>query len=77
MTDNVNHPKHYNTGKLECIDCIESAVTNKTGLEAVCVANIIKYLFRYESKNGIEDVLKSRWYLDKLISYLEAKEKEN
>lgn len=76
MTDNVNHPKHYNTGKIECIDCIESVVTNKVGIEAVCTANVIKYLFRYEAKNGLEDVRKAQWYLAKLIDYLEAKDKK-
>lgn len=76
MADAIN-PSHYKQGKVECIDAIESATVHKTGLEAVCTANVIKYLFRYESKNGIEDVYKSRWYLDKLISYLEAKAKEN
>lgn len=75
MTDNVNHPKHYNTGKIECIDCIESVVTNKVGIEAVCTANVIKYLFRYEAKNGLEDIRKAQWYLAKLIDYLEHKDK--
>lgn len=65
--DVVNHPEHYNQGKVECIDAIESATVNKSGLEAVCVGNVIKYLWRYESKNGMEDVLKAQWYLNKLI----------
>lgn len=69
--DMVNHPYHYNQGNIECIDCIKSAVTNKIGIEAVCVANVIKYLFRYEEKNGIEDVKKARWYIDRLIKELE------
>ncbi len=69
--DMVNHPSHYTQGGIECIDCIKSAVTNKVGIEAVCVANVIKYLFRYEEKNGIEDVKKARWYIDRLIKELE------
>ena len=71
--DMVNHPSHYTKGNIECIDAIESATTGKSGIEAVCVANIIKYLYRYEEKNGLEDVKKAQWYLNKLISELEDK----
>lgn len=74
--DAVNHPSHYTQGEVECIDAIASACINKQGIEAVCAANIIKYLWRYESKNGIEDVKKAQWYLQKLIKELEKQQKE-
>ena len=64
--DKVNHPRHYTKGAVECIDAIASAVVGKNPLEAVCVANVIKYLWRYEAKNGLEDVLKAKWYIDRL-----------
>ena len=64
--DKVNHPKHYTNGAVECIDAIASAVVGKNPLEAVCVANVVKYLWRYTAKNGLEDVLKAKWYLDRL-----------
>lgn len=67
LPDVVNHPSHYTNGKVECIDAIESATVGKTGIEAVCVANVIKYLWRYEDKNGLEDIKKAQWYLNKLI----------
>lgn len=70
--DVVNHPSHYTKGNIECIDAIESATVCKTGIEAVAVANVIKYLWRYEEKNGLEDVKKAKWYLNKLISELES-----
>lgn len=69
--DNVNNPAHYNSGKVECIDALDSATVNKTGIEAICVANIIKYLWRYEQKNGVEDVKKAQWYINRLIEVLE------
>ena len=72
--DMVNHPSHYTQGGIECIDCIKSATVGKVGIEAFCVGNAIKYLFRYEEKNGIEDVKKARWYIDRLIRELEEKE---
>jgi len=69
--DNVNHPSHYTQGKIECIDAIEESTKGLIGISAVCVANIIKYIWRYKFKNGIEDLKKARWYLDKLISHEE------
>lgn len=71
--DVVNHPSQYTKGNIECIDAIDSATVGKSGIEAVCVANIIKYLYRYEEKNGLEDVKKAKWYINKLISELESK----
>lgn len=68
--DAVN-PSHYKNGTIECINAIESATVNKAGLEAVCTANVIKYLWRYENKNGLEDIKKACWYLDKLINHVE------
>jgi hypothetical protein len=69
--DNVNHPSHYTQGKIECIDAIEEATKGLFGISAVCVANVIKYIWRYKFKNGIEDLKKARWYLDKLIAHEE------
>ena len=70
-TDMVNHPSHYTQGGIECIDALKAATVSKTGIEAVCTANAIKYLWRYEEKNGVEDVKKARWYIDRLIEELE------
>ena len=65
--DNVNSPSHYQ-GKVECIDCIESATAGLNGIEAFCTGNAIKYLFRWKKKNGIEDLKKAKYYIDKIIS---------
>lgn len=72
--DMVNHPSHYTQGGIECIDAIKAATVGKTGIEAVCVANVVKYLWRYEEKNGLEDVKKARWYLERLINELSESE---
>lgn len=76
MTDNVNHPQHYEGHtSLECIDVMEIAF----GDEAVahfCLCNTFKYLWRYKHKNGLEDLEKARWYLDKfddLKNYISAR----
>ena len=65
--DNVNSPQHYQ-GKVECIDCIESATAGLNGIEAFCTGNAIKYLYRWKKKNGIEDLKKAKYYIDKIIS---------
>lgn len=69
--NNVEHPTHYTQGGIECIDALKAATVGKTGIEAVCVANAIKYLWRYEKKNGIEDVKKSKWYIERLLKEME------
>ena len=69
--DMVSHPKHYTQGGIECIDALKAATVGKRGIEAVCVANVIKYLWRYEEKNGIEDVRKAKWYVERLLKELE------
>lgn len=65
--DRVNHPAHYCQGGIECIEAIKAATIGLVGMEAVCTANAIKYLWRWKRKNGTEDLRKARWYLDRLI----------
>lgn len=71
MKDNVN-PSHYKQGKIECIDAIEAATVGKKGLDAVCTANVIKYIWRCEQKGGVEDLKKAKWYLEKMIAQYET-----
>jgi hypothetical protein len=68
QTDLINSPKHYNQGSIQCIDALEAATTGLAGLDAVCTANAIKYLWRWKYKNGVQDLEKSIWYINKLIS---------
>ena len=75
MIDNVNHPKHYETGKFECIDVMCEAI----GLEstkAFCICNAFKYIYRCNKKHEmpVEDVKKAVWYLNK---YLELEGEAN
>lgn len=72
LEKNVNHPKRYTEGKIECIDALESAVVGKTPEEAICVANVIKYLWRYEEKEPLRSLKSAEWYLKRLISKYEA-----
>lgn len=67
-TDMVNHPQHYRTGKIECIDCISAVVSMYDGEQAYDVGQVIKYLYRAPTKmNFMQDLKKARWYLNRLI----------
>lgn len=72
MTDNINHPQHYEGHtSLECIDVMEIAF----GPEAVayfCLCNSFKYLWRYKHKNGLEDLAKAEWYLERFTDISEV-----
>ena len=77
MGDIVNHPQHYiSENGLETIDVIEAFTSDLKGMEAVCTANILKYICRWNHKNGLQDLKKARWYLERLIGTIE-KETEN
>jgi hypothetical protein len=66
VTNMVEHPPHYTAGGIECIDAIMAAVEGLTPQEAVCVANVIKYTWRFKRKNGKQDLEKAKWYLNRL-----------
>ena len=64
MTDNVNHPKHYQmAGGIEVIYMIAN-VLGPTGLVNYCWGNAIKYLCRWREKGGVESLDKAIWYIN-------------
>jgi hypothetical protein len=69
--DPVNNPQHYSKQKYQPIDVAEDWSKDLIGLEAYCVGNILKYIARYKYKNGLEDLKKAQWYVNKLVDYLE------
>lgn len=64
-TEKVNHPKHYNSNPsgVECITVVEHMNFN--------LGNAMKYLWRTDHKNGLEDLKKARWYIDREIQRIE------
>ena len=74
LVDNVNNPSQYNKAGIECLDAIAAATDN--GYEYYLQGNIIKYLWRYRYKNGIEDLKKAQFYLDRLIKAKEGQDNE-
>jgi len=67
--DMVNSPPHYNQAGIECLDAIGAATGE--GYEYYLQGNIIKYLWRYRYKNGVEDLNKAKFYLERLIKEAE------
>jgi hypothetical protein len=77
--DTVNKPKHYMLFEEEGIevrDVIEKLLgkltKNSKGFTfshqcASDYVQMMQYLMRFMDKNGVEDLKKARWYLDKLI----------
>ena len=65
--DLVNHPKHYTSGSVECIDAIES-MTTTFGFLDYLRGNVMKYLWRANLKGtALQDLKKAQWYLNKLV----------
>lgn len=74
--ENVNHPEHYNKGKIEAIDAMESAF-GAAELTVFCRISAFKYLWRSSEKgNEIEDLQKAAWYINKAIVLLAKKTKK-
>ena len=73
--DPVNRPAHYTSGGIECIEARQAAF----GAEAVkgfCLCNAFKYLWRHRNKDGVEDLKKACWYLNRLIREMEVTDDE-
>lgn len=65
--ESINHPSHYNSGSIECIDYLED---QRFGFHA---GNAIKYIARYRHKNSpVEDLRKAAWYCLRLAERIEA-----
>lgn len=64
--EEINHPDRYAGGKFECIDVMQD-VFGADAVKHFCILNAFKYIWRAEKKNGIEDIKKAVWYLNKYI----------
>lgn len=73
MKNNID-PDHYKKGDVECIDAIKSSMSNLE-FRAYLKGSVMKYLWRYEDKNYLEDLQKCMWFLQKLLNEVENSEK--
>jgi hypothetical protein len=67
----VNAPSHYTQGSVEAIDAIRAALGD-VGFQDYCTGNALKYLFRWRHKNGLEDLRKAQWYVNKAVETNDA-----
>lgn len=71
MKEKVNHPKHYNVGKIEVIDAIQDWELD------FCLGNVVKYIARHNhKKDPLTDLKKAKWYLDYAIKEKESLDEE-
>ncbi len=75
QTDMVNSPPHYNQQGIECVDAIHAATDD--GFQYYLQGNVMKYLWRYRYKNGIEDLKKANWYLELLMETIDNGDKKS
>lgn len=68
--DNVNHPNHYNSYSREVIDTLQGSMTPDE-FKGYLKGNIMKYVTRYQFKNGVEDLKKAKWYIEKLTEVVD------
>ena len=74
--DMVSHPPHYQSESgLEVIDVMKAFTSDLKGFEAIATGNIIKYICRWNKKNGVEDLEKAKKYIDYLIDYIKNEKK--
>ena len=74
--DMVNHPSHYTSGGVECIDAITSALSSYVdSVDSWLVGQVIKYLWRAPLKGKYEeDIKKAQFYLNRLVEKIDEKE---
>ena len=82
-TDNVNHPSHYNSGSIECIDAMKAMLAGYEQQQITTryywhflAGQVLKYLWRWPLKERpLQDLKKARWYLERLIDDVESQDK--
>lgn len=72
--DMVNHPAHYETNGIECIDAM-IASQGKESVKSYCVCNAFKYIWRHQHKGkSVEDIQKAIWYLNRYLNLYDQKD---
>lgn len=69
-------PNYYVKNGVSCYEVQKIVISDLTGFDALAVGTIIKYLWRYKHKNGVEDLKKAYTYLGELIKNYDGKPAE-
>jgi hypothetical protein len=73
VNDLIQRPDHYTSGGIETIDFIQAKMTPEQ-FRGYLIGNVVKYISRFQHKNGEQDLKKARWYLERLIQEVETNE---
>jgi Protein of unknwon function (DUF3310) len=77
VSDNVDHPRHYNVGPIETIEFVDQVCAHYPGDEAFSVGCVLRYVARGPHKNAkLEDLKKAAWYLAHAIRLVEKRSKQ-
>lgn len=78
MNDMVNHPSHYTSGSIECIDALEAMIESwEDPVAAFLAAQTVKYIWRLPFKeNPVQDAEKAEWYLKRLREHIAGDDTE-
>ena len=68
----ITNPDHYKHGGIETIEYMKAKLT-KEQFEGYLLGNVLKYVSRYRHKDGVNDLKKAKWYLERLIEEKEEK----
>lgn len=78
MTKDPIRPTHYKgTNGLEVFDIMEGYVDTLKGMNAFYWCNVVKYVLRFQHKNGVEDLKKAQFYLNKLLESIDKHDNNN
>ena len=66
-------PHYYHKGGIDVIGFMETKV-NKDEMRGFFRGNVLKYVTRFHEKNGVDDLRKAKYYLDRLIELEETNE---
>ena len=72
LPEEIDHPRRYCKGGMECHDAIAAATSNLTGVQAFDTGNVIRYMWRWADKGGVLDLQKARKYIDYIIKDVET-----
>jgi hypothetical protein len=68
--DAIN-PEHYKKGGIECVEAIKASMSDLE-FQGYLKGNVLKYMWRFRHKKGVEDLQKAEWYNKRLIDELKA-----
>lgn len=74
--EELDKDKAMTSSQYKAMEFIEAFTSDLTGIEAINTANALQCLCEWKKNGGLKAVLKSRWYINRLIKHLQKDNKE-